>query len=332
MNSRNVLVTGGGGYVGCILVPKLLDQGYRVAVLDCLLFGRKPLAGFVGRPGFVPVRGDIRDFVLLQKVLVENRIDSVIHLAAISNDPCSELSPEVTKAVNYDAVSSLVAESKAAGVTRFINASSATVYGIKQDQEVTEDLIPDPITIYGKYKLLSEDVVNRACSDSFIGVNVRSATACGYSARMRLDLVLNTLTHHAVQKGLITVFGGEQMRPLVHVDDLAEVYGFMLTADPRKINGRSFNVCKDNYQTLHLARLVKQALKRDIEIRQVPTEDKRSYHLNADRLRNELGFVPACSMEQAVLEMAQAMTDGRMTDTEDPIYYNIRTMKAAGFQ
>lgn len=328
----NILVTGGGGYIGCVLVPKLLKQGYNVTVLDRLLFGPAPLNGFIKEANIHLVEGDLRQTELVRNTLRGRKIEAVIHLAAVSNDPCSELNPDLTKAINHDAVMTLIKESKDAGVFRFVNASSATVYGIKEEPEVTEDLVPEPITIYGKYKLLTEHILNEACSSNFTGVSLRSATVCGYSPRMRLDLVLNILTHHAVKKGLITVFGGDQMRPLVHIEDLTDLYIRMLTAPTDRIQQQCFNVCRQNYKTIELAQLVKDTLKTPVEIKTTPTDDPRSYRLSGARLAKGVGFTPARPLEDAIADMAAAFSDGRIGDSEDPSYYNIRTMKNMQFE
>ena len=217
-----VLVTGGAGYVGAVLVPQLLERGYRVRVLDLYLYGDDVLRSVESHPSLEQIKGDIRDRSLLERVMPG--CDAVIHLACISNDPSFELNPELGKSINYDAFFDLVAVAKDSGVKRFIYASSSSVYGVKSDDNVTEDLPLEPLTDYSKYKALCEEVLLKAQSPDFTTVVLRPATVCGYSPRLRLDLTVNILTNHAVNSGRITVFGGDQKRPNIHIDDMADVY------------------------------------------------------------------------------------------------------------
>jgi nucleoside-diphosphate-sugar epimerase len=218
----HVLVTGGGGYVGCVLVPKLLNAGYRVTVLDLFIFGEHVFGNFANDPNLTSVKGDIRNLELLRGILPS--CDSVIHLACISNDPSFELNPELGKSINYDAFVGLVSEAKNLGVGRFVYASSSSVYGLKNDPYVTEDLALQPLTDYSKYKAQCEDILDKERGDGFATVTIRPATVCGYSPRLRLDLTVNILTNHAINKGLITVFGGEQLRPNIHIEDMTDLY------------------------------------------------------------------------------------------------------------
>ncbi|MBW2379106.1 MAG: NAD-dependent epimerase/dehydratase family protein, partial [Deltaproteobacteria bacterium] len=194
MTNQKLLVTGGAGYIGAVLVPELLEEGHHVTVFDAFLYGTDPSSDPIVHPRCERIRGDIRDFASLDAVLEQGGFDAVIHLAAISNDPSSELDHEVTESVNLRAVDHLMRASKKYGVTRFLYASSASVYGIKEDDDVTEELSLDPITIYAKCKAEGEKILNSLVDDSFVGVSVRSATVCGYSPRLRLDLTINLLT------------------------------------------------------------------------------------------------------------------------------------------
>ena len=216
---RRVLVTGGAGYVGAVLVPKLLDAGYAVKVLDLYLYGDDVLKA---HPNLEQVKGDIRDRQLLDKTIPG--CDAVIHLACISNDPSFELNPELGKSINYDAFLPLVQIAKDKGVRRFIYASSSSVYGIKDEENVTEDLPLQPLTDYSKYKALCEEVLLKAQAPGFTSLILRPATVCGYSPRLRLDLAVNILTNLAVNTGRITVFGGAQKRPNIHIEDVTDLY------------------------------------------------------------------------------------------------------------
>ena len=223
---KTILVTGGAGYVGAVLVPKLVRKGYRVKVVDLYLYGDHVLDEIKGHANLVELKGDIRDKDLLNREMPGT--DMVIHLACISNDPSYELDPGLGKSINYDAFIPLVKIAKQNGVKRFIYASSSSVYGIKQDAEVTEELSLEPLTDYSKYKALCEEVLLSEATDKFVPTVVRPSTVCGYSPRLRLDLTVNILTNHAINKGCITVFGGEQKRPNLHIEDMTDLYPFLL--------------------------------------------------------------------------------------------------------
>ncbi|MEZ5333279.1 MAG: NAD-dependent epimerase/dehydratase family protein [Thermoanaerobaculia bacterium] len=321
----SVLVTGGAGYIGSILVPELVLDGWDVTVLDRFFF-RRPED--VDPQGLVrPVELDIRDLDGVREVLERGRFDAVVHLAAISNDPTSELDPELTRSVNKTAVDDLMQAAKAAGVGRFLYASSASVYGIKSTPDVTEELSLEPITLYARYKAEGEDTLWGLCDREFCGVAVRAATVCGYSPRLRLDLTINILTEHALTRGAIRVFGGEQMRPNVHVRDLAGFYRLLLEAPAGDVAGKAFNVCRSNATVLELAQMIRGEIDPGLPIDIVPSDDLRSYHLSAGRAQRELGFEATTPLTLAVRELGEAFADGRVDDPSDPVYRNIETMK-----
>lgn len=324
---RRVLVTGGAGYIGAVLVPKLLSAGREVTVYDTFLYGEAPLAPLAGRPGFAAVRGDLRDHDLLRETLAGGRFDAVIHLAAISNDPSSELDPELTRAVNLRALEVLMPAAKLAGVRRFLYASSASVYGVRDEPEVTEELSLEPITLYARFKAEGETILNALCDRDFCGVSVRAATVCGVSPRLRLDLTINILTEHAVRRGAIRVFGGSQLRPNLHIEDLADFYALLLDADPAVVAARAYNVCAANASVLELAEMVRREVDPGLPIEIVPTDDLRSYHLSAERAARELGFRPRRPLESAVRELAAALRDGRVENPAGPIHRNVEWMK-----
>lgn len=323
---KTILVTGGAGYVGAVLVPKLLQAGYRVKVLDLYLYGDDVLASVKGHPQLLEVKGDIRDQALLAKEIPG--MDAVIHLACISNDPSYELDPQLGKSINYDAFIELVQISKASGVKRFIYASSSSVYGIKEEPEVTEDLPLLPLTDYSKYKALCEDVLLEAADDDFIVCILRPSTVCGYSPRLRLDLTVNILTNHAINKGQITVFGGEQKRPNIHIDDMAEVYLFLLKQPDEKIHQKIYNVGYENFMVRELAEKVNRSLGGRIPIITTPSNDNRSYHVSSRRIKEELGFEARHTVEDAILDLKAAFEAGKIPNPMSDIrYYNIKTMQ-----
>ena len=326
---KTVLVTGGAGYVGSVLVPKLLAAGYRVTVLDLYIFGDEPLAPVRNNPNLREVKGDIRDQKLLERELAG--IDAVIHLACISNDPSFELNPTLGKSINYDAFLPLVRISRDKGVRRFIYASSSSVYGIKDEENVTEELDLEPLTDYSKYKALCEDVLHAERTPGFTTLILRPATVCGYSPRLRLDLSVNILTNHAVNTGTIKVFGGEQKRPNLHIQDMTDLYVRTLEYPDALIDGQVFNAGYENQTIRRIAEIVKGVVgPQSVKIETTPTDDHRSYHISSEKIKRVLGFEAGHTIEHAVRDLTGAFGTGRIPRAmDDPRYYNIKTMLAA---
>jgi len=324
----NVVVTGGAGYVGSILVPKLLDKGYQVKVIDLYLYGEDVLDAVKEHPHLEQIKGDIRDHTLLEKIIPGT--DALIHLACISNDPSFELDPQLGKSINYDAFLTLVEVSKRCRVKRFIYASTSSVYGIKKEENVTEELPLEPLTDYSRYKALCEQVLLNQQSPDFTTVIIRPATVCGYSPRLRLDLTVNLLTNQAVNSGQITVFGGKQKRPNIHIEDMADLYVQLLELPEEKIAGKTFNAGYENYQVLEIAQMVQKVVgKEDVEITTSPTNDNRSYHISSAKIKHELGFEPKHTIEDAIRDLCDAFKAGKIPNPMDDIrYYNIKTMLA----
>jgi nucleoside-diphosphate-sugar epimerase len=327
LSKHHILVTGGAGYIGSVLTPRLLELGHRVTVFDWLLFGEEPLAAVADHERFTLVKGDMRDRDAVEALLEGNDFDIVIHLAAMSNDPSADIDEALTKAVNLDALGHIMEASKRHGVGRFLYASSASVYGIKDTPDVTEDLSLEPITLYAKYKAEGERLLAALLDDAFVGVSVRSATVCGYSPRLRLDLTINILTGHAVTRGEIRVFGGDQMRPNVHVQDLVDFYINLIDTPAEVVQGKAFNVTRENATVMGLAELIRDTLGTGVDITIVPTVDHRSYHLSGAKAAAELGWTPKHTLQDAVLEIRDALGDGRIADHDDPIYRNVHYMK-----
>lgn len=319
---KNILITGGAGYVGAVLVPKLLNLGHKITVIDLMIYGEQVLPN---HHNLTKVEGDIRDQELLRKYLANQ--DVVIHLACISNDPSFELNPELGKSINLDPFEPLVKISKDSGVNQFIYASSASVYGIKDTPEVTEDMELEPLTDYSIFKAECEKILAKYPSDSFTCTTVRPATVCGYSPRLRLDLTVNILTNFAINKGFIKVFGGNQKRPNLHVEDMTDLYCQLLELPKDKINGKIFNAGYENFTVLEIANMVKNVVG-DVDIKIEPTNDNRSYHISSEYIKNEIGFVPKHSIEDAVRDLKKAFEAGLIPDSfEDEKYFNVKLMQ-----
>jgi len=324
---NKVLVTGGAGYVGAVLVPKLLDQGYQVKVLDLYMYGPQALAAVADHPNLEQVTGDIRDRALLERVIPG--CDAVIHLACISNDPSFELDPDLGKSINFDAFPMLVDVSKDSGVRRFVYASSSSVYGLKDEDNVTENLPLQPLTDYSKFKAMCEEVLLSKREPGFVPLILRPATVCGYSPRLRLDLIVNILTNHAVNNNKISVFGGDQKRPNIHIEDVTDLYIQSLEWPEAVIDGNIFNAGYDNQTVMEIAGIVKNSVSQEVEIATVPTDDHRSYHISSDKIRREVGYEPKRSIVDAVDDLVTAFAAGKIPDPlTDMRYYNIKTMQA----
>jgi len=323
---KTVLVTGGAGYVGAILTPLLLKEGYRVRVLDLFIYGEHVLESSKNNPNLEMIKGDIRDKALLKKSLTG--CDAVIHLACISNDPSFELDPSLARTINYDAFIPLVDIAKNSGVARFIYASSSSVYGVREELNVTEELELKPLTDYSKYKAMCEDELLKRRSPGFTVLTLRPATVCGYSPRLRLDLSVNILTSHAINKGKITVFGGNQLRPNFHVRDCAELYVKCLEIPEAKIDGKIFNAGYQNLTIMRIAELVQEIIGKNVSIETTPTNDNRSYHISSEKIKKELGYEPRYTIEDAVKELKAAFESGKLKDPlTNSLYYNIKRMQ-----
>jgi nucleoside-diphosphate-sugar epimerase len=325
-NSWNVLVTGGAGYVGSALVPKLLGAGHRVNVLDLFLYGTEVFGRIRRNPNLREINGDLRDPAAVARAL-EGR-DAVIHLACISNDPSFELDPELGKSINYDCFRPLVRAAKRAGVRRFIYASSSSVYGVKSEPEVGEDLPLEPLTDYSKYKAMCETVLAEERQPGFVTCTLRPATVCGYAPRQRLDVVVNILTNLAINQRSIRVFGGDQKRPNLHIDDMCGIYLRLLELPNEKIDGQVWNVGYENHTLMQLAEIVRSVVDPNLPIEVVPTDDHRSYQVSSRKIARDIGFRPARTIEDAVRDLKAAFDAGKLPDSlENPRYFNIKMMQ-----
>jgi nucleoside-diphosphate-sugar epimerase len=328
---KHVLVTGGAGYIGSLLCPQLLRSGYKVTAYDTCFFGSAFLPH--DNPDFNLVVGDIRDTATLKCAL--NGIDILVNLACISNDASFELDETLSTTINMEAFEPMVLAAREAGVERFVYASSSSVYGVSDQPDVTEDHPLVPLTLYNKYKGLCEPILLKHTTQDFVGVIFRPATVCGYAPRQRLDLSVNILTNHAVTNGKITVFGGAQMRPNLHIQDYCDAVELLMTAPPKEVANQIFNVGFQNMSIADLALLVKKVVeeifpeKAPISIVTTPSNDNRSYHINSDKITRVLDFKPRHTIEDAVRDLCHAFAKGKLPNSmTDDSYYNVRTLKA----
>jgi nucleoside-diphosphate-sugar epimerase len=331
---RKVLVTGGAGYKGCVLVPKLLKKRYEVVVFDLMLFGS---AGLPEDPRLQVIKGDIRDTAGYAAAV--KGCDAVIHMACISNDPSFELDPRLSTTINYDCFEPIVKASRNAGVRRFVYISSSSVYGVSDASEVTEEHPLVPLTDYSRCKALCEPILLGYNSPDFVTVIMRPATVCGYSPRMRFDLTVNILTNHAVNKGAITVFGGAQKRPNIHIDDICELYVNMLEYPDDMIAGETFNAGYENHTVSQLANLAKAGVesafpdKAPIRIETTSTNDNRSYHVSSKKIAAKLGYLPSRTIDDAVRDLCDAFKADRFVDSMgNEEYVNVKRVKALRLQ
>ena len=328
---KHVLVTGGAGYVGSLLCPQLINMGYRVTAFDICYFGTDFLP--IDNPRFSLIKGDIRDAIALEQAF--SGVDVVINLACISNDASFELDEHLSTSVNLDAFEPMVIAAKRAGVARFIYASSSSVYGVSDKPNVTEDHPLVPLTLYNQYKGMCEPVLFRHMTDDFVCTVIRPATLCGFAPRQRLDLSVNILTNLAVNNGQITVFGGDQLRPNLHIQDMCDAYKLFIEIDATKIQGETFNCGYENQSIADLAVVVKQVVEQEfqelgkIDIVTTPSNDTRSYHINSEKIRQRTGFQPKFSVADAVTDLCKAFKAELLPNSiSHDRYYNVRTLKA----
>jgi len=320
---KKVFIIGGAGYVGSALVPKMLESGYHVTVYDLFIYGEDVLEK---NPNLITIKGDVRNIDLLEVYL--KGFDYVIHLACISNDPSFELNPELGKSINLDSFKPLVKLSRDLKIKRFIYASSSSVYGIKKEKNVIETLALEPLTDYSKFKVECEKILSEFTSSEFETVIIRPATVCGYAKRQRLDVVVNILTNLAFNKRKIKVFGGDQLRPNIHIQDMVNVYLEVIKADKDLVNGEIFNAGYDNFTVNDIALTVKEVIGDDIEIETLPTDDNRSYHVSSEKIKKYLNFKPQHTIKDAIKDLKKAFEEEKLPNSlDDSKYFNIKKMQ-----
>ena len=319
---KKILITGGGGYVGAALSDYLVEKGYEVSVYDLFIYGENV---FNKKDKIKIIKGDIRDIDKFEKSI--NNHEIVIHLACISNDPSFELNPTLGKSINLDAFEPMVLASKKKGVKRFIYASSSSVYGVKSEPNVTENMSLEPLTDYSKFKVDCEEILLRHKEKNFETVIIRPATVCGYSKRQRLDVIVNILTNLAYHNRKITVFGGGQLRPNIHISDMIRSYEALIEAKSENVNGEIFNAGWQNQTVDEIAITVKKIIGNDVEIIKSKTDDNRSYHISSQKIKGKLNFQTQFTIEDAVQDLFEAF---KLKNFENPLsndlYFNIKRM------
>lgn len=320
---KNIFITGGGGYVGSKLVTDLVNKGYRVTVYDLMIFEKKL---FFNKKKINLVIGDIRNIDLLKKSIKNH--DVFIHLACISNDPSFDKDIKKSKDINYNCFEPIVKLAKKSGISKFIFASSSSVYGLKKNLEVTENLKLEPLTLYSKYKAECETILNNYSSSDFTVSVLRPATVCGYSKRQRLDVVVNLMTNLAFNQRKIKIFGGNQLRPNIHINDISSAFIALIEADNHLINQEIFNVGSVNYKVLDIAKIIKKIIGEDVEIESFSSDDNRSYHINSEKIKKVLKFTPSFTVEDAVKDLKSAFESGLIPNSlKDKKYFNVKNIE-----
>lgn len=321
---KKILIIGGGGYVGCELVRKLLLLKYKVYVYDLFIYGIESLPK--DKNLFI-IKGDIRDLNKVNNSLKE--IEICIHLACISNDPSFELNPKLSKEINLESFEPLIISCIKNKVKRFIFASSSSVYGISEVKDVQENHILRPLTDYSKFKVECELILQKYKNHDLQWTIIRPATVCGYSHRQRFDLVVNLLTNLAYNKKKITVLGGSQLRPNIHIKDMVNAYLTTINSESSLVNFETFNVGFDNMTVLDIAKIIKKEFNENIEIEIKNCDDNRSYHISSEKIRRRLGFVPQYTLAEAIKDIIQAFKEEKFVNSLDnEIYFNIKRMQS----
>jgi nucleoside-diphosphate-sugar epimerase len=320
---RKIFITGGAGYVGSVLTPYLLKKGYEISVFDLMIYGNT----LDPHKNLNIIKGDIRDYRLLEKNIPGH--DAIIHLACISNDPSFELNPVLGRMINLDSFEPLVRIARNSKIKHFIYASSSSVYGVKNEPNVTEDMLLEPLTDYSKFKALCEDILLKYKSDEFIVTILRPATVCGYSPRQRLDLVVNILSNYAYHKKEILVLGGDQLRPNIHIKDMVRAYELILNSEFKKVNGEVFNVGFENKTVNELAFEVKRIIGKDVVIKKFSSNDNRSYHISSEKILKNLNFKSEYSIADSITDLKNAFSKKLLTNClENENYFNIKKMNS----
>ena len=329
MKNKSIFITGGAGYVGSRLVPILINDGYKVTVYDIMYFGYD----FLPKSNQLEIiEGDIRDVDKLEKACFNH--DIFLNLACISNDTSFELDEKLSTSINLTAFEPMVIAAKKSGIKRFIYASTSSVYGVSKEKDVKEEHPLVPLTLYNKYKGMCEPMLFKHTDKNFEGVVFRPATVCGYAPRQRFDLSVNILTNHAINNKRITVFGGDQLRPNLHILDYCDVVKLLMTAETDKVHNQVFNVGYQNMSIKNISKIVKKVVEEEfpnlgeIPIITTKSDDNRSYHINSDKIKNILGYKPKRTIEQSVKELCECFKKNLFKNTfDDDFYFNVKRLK-----
>ena len=324
---KRILITGGAGYVGSVLTCKLLKLGFEVVVLDTFFYTDIGLRTLANHPLLRILKGDIRDLGILKAGLTG--INCVVHLAALANDPSAELDQKLTRQINLESYPPLLDQAVSAGVERFINLSSISVYGINYDDGVTENDPVNPLTEYARCKVLSEAIVKQYNTQRLTTVSLRCGTVCGWSPRMRLDLCANMLAAYGICNKKLTVWGGDQKRPHIHLEDITDFIIQLVSVSGEKIGGRLFNAAGYNTTVREIAETVQDVMNGEVELTTGPARnDERSYDVNSDRIAGELGFKMTKTIRDAVVDIVRAHQNGLWIDPDAALYHNVKQMSS----
>ncbi len=330
-----LLITGGSGYVGTRLTNLLLEKYENIKIFnyDISFFGDDHLPK--DNKNYKYFKEDIRDPDTFEKAIKENNIDIVIHLACISNDPTFELNSKISKLINFDCFENLVKLSKKNAVKKFIYASTSSVYGVSNSPRVDESHELVPLTDYNKYKALCEPVLKKYISDDFEGIIIRPATVCGFSEKMRFDLTVNILTNFAYNKKIINIFGGEQYRPNIHIDDMCRLYEQLIFSDTKQINGEIFNAGFQNLKVAEIAVMVKDIVEKhineEVKLNFTESNDKRSYRVTSDKIIKTLNFNMSKSVEDAINDICLGFRNKKIVDSFNEKFLNIKVLQKLNF-
>ena len=319
---KKIFIPGGAGYVGTVLTETLLKLNYKVTVYDLFIYGDH----IKDHQNLEKIKGDIRDLKKITNCIKDH--DIIIHLACISNDPSYDLNPKLSKSINYDCFENFVKAAKENGIERFIYASSSSVYGIKKEKNVYEDMKLEPLTDYSVYKVMCENILNKYSSENFVTINARPSTVCGFSKRQRFDLVVNILTNQAYHTRKIKVFGGDQLRPNIHIKDMCQAYVDLINAEPSLVNREAFNIGFENFSVLEIANIVKKNIDHNIILEKVSSDDIRSYHVSSEKIKSAINFQAKYDIDSAVRDLKKAFENNFFKDPlSNEEFFNIKKMQ-----